>query len=112
MARWMRCRVKSVSVQGWEFGQRIGFGKVVDFDEVLVKASGKRKAVTMADALKGREDCFEPCGEAATSAAPAADAAPAAKPKSSKPAKTATPSATPESPESPQPASEPPTAQK
>jgi hypothetical protein len=57
MARWMRCTVDELSVtaRAAEYAQRIGAGKIVDFDEVIAPG------FTLADALGHRADtCFEP----------------------------------------------------
>ena len=58
----MKCKVLEMSVRHGEFGERIGNGKVVDFDRVVSHRETKtgRQPVTLGDLLQGREDCFEP----------------------------------------------------
>lgn len=58
----MQCRVQELSVRHGEYGERIGFGKVVDFDRVVshYEADGQRQPLTLGALLQGREDCFQP----------------------------------------------------
>lgn len=69
----MQCKVLEMSVRHGEFGERIGRGKVVDFDRVVSKRDatladenagiakrGTQVPITLGDLLQGREDCFEP----------------------------------------------------
>lgn len=57
--RRMTCLVSEVAIQGPDFGRRIGAGAVVDFDEVLTGT------FTIAEAVRGREDCFAPLADEA-----------------------------------------------
>ena len=58
--RWMRC-LGELAIRGDDFGRRLGPGALIDFDEQL--APGYR----VAEALKGRETCFEPVEPSAPS---------------------------------------------
>ena len=71
MPRLMRCLAAdlAVSCERAEYGRRMGAGAVVDFDEVIIPAQGKKPAYTLGDALRGREDCFEAVPSALSGAA-------------------------------------------
>lgn len=63
MPRWMRCTVEelSVLVRAAEYAERIGDGKVVDFDRVILPATAAAPAVTLEQVLGHRAaTCFEP----------------------------------------------------
>jgi hypothetical protein len=71
MARWFRCTVEelSVSVRAAEYAERIGAGKLVDFDRVILPATATAPALTFAHALGHRaETCFEPADVPAAAA--------------------------------------------
>ena len=62
MAKWMRCVAGdevSVTATASEYGRRMGFGAIVDFEEVVTPATGDRPAYTLGDALEGVHHLFE-----------------------------------------------------